>query len=604
MFIDKFPKLTYEEIISVEWNDDPEEYDLQIYELCSKHAKCFVTNPDLSNPHLPFFIEEIPEHQNECIIYYYKDEWIAKLFFQGWTLDKGYKEVHIKPVQTIWRKNPDLDSAMTFIDNPFGKFEPDPWDCVYTMTWYMDPALNPTEDKIWVMTCECVGIKSQGIKDMGFLSPDINLEYNQDLPILDLDIDNNLPAYWDLQYTCAYSLHPSHIKKSKEKMWVVKITPNYRSTKGWKWIGEITPEYEIIYNPELPIMNYDLDLSLTDFNDFRYDNVYMLDRAVLDNSQDDLWAFKVRWMNNFEGAKIIGEVQPSPIIELNPDLKGVEFDIEKLKNLDVQYDDFNQKQVWYIDLEFTKNHKVWAVKRYFHGQSQEVNMGCLIPKDQAEFDVFFISYDESNAEENWQRLSSICPRAQRIKGIKGILEAHKSAAKKSKTSMFYVVDADSFIVDDFKFDYIPGIFDSNVIHVWHSQNPFNKNVYGHGGVKLFPTSIVRKAKTWSNDLTTSLGPLKVIPEISNETRFNSNAFVTWRSAFREMVKLEIRNDNESRKRLNIWEDIDFDQPFSDWVARASTDAQTFVGSGQDLSMINDYDLLKKFFEKRYPNVGK
>ena len=44
------------------------------------------------------------------------------------------------------------------------------------------------------------------------------------------------------------------------------------------------------------------------------------------------------------------------------------------------------------------------------------------------FDVVFISYQEPNAEENWQALKQRVPVAKRVHGVKGIHNAHVKAA--------------------------------------------------------------------------------------------------------------------------------------------------------------------------------
>ena len=116
--------------------------------------------------------------------------------------------------------------------------------------------------------------------------------------------------------------------------------------------------------------------------------------------------------------------------------------------------------------------------------------------------------------------------------------------------MFWVVDADAEIEQDFKFDYIPDVYDEEVVHVWASKNPINELEYGYGGVKLFPTEMVRNANTWGLDFTTGLSNrFKSMPQLSCVTRFNTDPFSTWRSAFRECVKLTLNEDEESKQRL-------------------------------------------------------
>ena len=45
------------------------------------------------------------------------------------------------------------------------------------------------------------------------------------------------------------------------------------------------------------------------------------------------------------------------------------------------------------------------------------------------YDVVFLSYDEPNAEENYQHLLSIRPKAKRVHGVKGSDAAHKACAE-------------------------------------------------------------------------------------------------------------------------------------------------------------------------------
>ena len=128
------------------------------------------------------------------------------------------------------------------------------------------------------------------------------------------------------------------------------------------------------------------------------------------------------------------------------------------------------------------------------------------------FDIIFISYNEKNADENYENLKLKFPRVKRVHGVKGIQNAHIEAAKLAETDMFWVVDADADLVDDFNFEieYVPHydagnrLEQTSTVHVWSSQNPINDLVYGYGGVKLFPTKLTLEMNTESVDMTTSI----------------------------------------------------------------------------------------------------
>ena len=53
------------------------------------------------------------------------------------------------------------------------------------------------------------------------------------------------------------------------------------------------------------------------------------------------------------------------------------------------------------------------------------------------YDIVFISYNEPNADANFERLQARFPTVKRVHGVKGIHQAHIAAAKKCFTKMFW-----------------------------------------------------------------------------------------------------------------------------------------------------------------------
>lgn len=166
------------------------------------------------------------------------------------------------------------------------------------------------------------------------------------------------------------------------------------------------------------------------------------------------------------------------------------------------------------------------------------------------YDVFFLNYNDPLADVNWNILYEKIPYARRVDGIKGILNAHRHCASLSRTSNFFVVDADNEVLDP-EFSIKLSVYDKNYVHIWRAKNPLNELEYGWGGIKLFPKKILLGRDEMPLDMSTSF-PLKVIPEVGSITHFNSSAFNTWRSAFRECVKLSHNDDAESYQRLKVW----------------------------------------------------
>jgi hypothetical protein len=276
-------------------------------------------------------------------------------------------------------------------------------------------------------------------------------------------------------------------------------------------------------------------------------------------------------------------------------------------NYNVPAWDLVYKHIWTYDTALTDSKEVDAITvSYIESASGRKVIGTADTEYiNNEFDVVFLTYNEADAQANWEQLQKVCPRAKRVIGVKGIYNAHMAAATIAQTDMFYVVDADAF-VDDFYFDYVPPIQDRDTVHIWYSRNPVNGLEYGYGGIKLFSKSHFEKNQAGVIDVATSMGNVKVMPTVACETRFNTDEFSTWKSAFRECVKLSsrlIKNqiNKETEERLQAWTTIDNNARYGKY-AIAGAVAGTQYGSANisnpyALEKINDYDwLLKQFTE--------
>ena len=228
-------------------------------------------------------------------------------------------------------------------------------------------------------------------------------------------------------------------------------------------------------------------------------------------------------------------------------------------------------------------------------------------KKSNEYDIVMISYAEPNADENYQRLLKRYPRAKRIHGVKGIHNAHVAAANICETEMFWIIDGDAELKDDFNFDYVTTQTDT--VHVWRSENPVNDLVYGYGGIKLFPTQMARDMDTTTKDMTTSLSnKFKKMDQISVVTRFNTGPFETWKSGFRECAKLSSKvidrqKEDETNERLKTWTTVGHDRPFGEYAVAGATAGMEFGLSSRDnLGLINDFAWLRKRFHEDYPDI--
>lgn len=222
------------------------------------------------------------------------------------------------------------------------------------------------------------------------------------------------------------------------------------------------------------------------------------------------------------------------------------------------------------------------------------------------YDIAFISYQEPNADENWQRIKDRFPMAVRTHGVKGIHQAHITAAKSCFTKMFWVVDGDAVILDSFNFDYVVPENQLHTVHVWRSMNPVNDLEYGYGGVKLLPRILTINMDTNRTDMTTSISDhFKAVKEVSNITAFNTDPFNTWRSAYRECAKLagkviDRQKNDETNSRLDAWCTKGSDRLYGKYAIDGAERGKLYGWQwGQipsQMAKINDFDYLKEIYD--------
>lgn len=267
------------------------------------------------------------------------------------------------------------------------------------------------------------------------------------------------------------------------------------------------------------------------------------------------------------------------------------------------------------DVEEIKYNGIMLMSKQKPVAKREIDYRFLVEKKEYDivasklklYDIVFISYNEPNADENFAKLKEKYPRAQRVHGVKGIHQAHIAAAKLSSTPMFWVVDGDALIEEDFKFDLLLPKYNRDMVHVWRSRNPINDLEYGYGGVKLLPTDLTINVDVNSPDMTTSISKkFKVVETVSNVTSFNTDPFNTWKSAFRECAKLASKTidgqvDVETTSRLKIWCAVGKDRKYGKYAVAGALAGRAYgetnAGDKPALSKINDFDWLLEQFNQ-------
>lgn len=218
-------------------------------------------------------------------------------------------------------------------------------------------------------------------------------------------------------------------------------------------------------------------------------------------------------------------------------------------------------------------------------------------------DVVFISFKESNALENLNQLKKLTNRVHHVEGVVGIANAHLEASRLATTNHFFIVDADNYVHDSFRFDQISNLeTHPNSVHVWRCINPVNNLVYGFGGVKLFPKSLFKDMPEDYLDFTMTIAKAGyfIQKETASETRFNATPFEAWKGGFRECVKLTLELDKKfsemTASRLDSWKTKGQEALNGKWAILGAVMGSDFDKSYPDaVRKINDYVWLQETF---------
>lgn len=249
-----------------------------------------------------------------------------------------------------------------------------------------------------------------------------------------------------------------------------------------------------------------------------------------------------------------------------------------------------------------------------------------------DYSIIFISYDEPNANGNFEDLKSMIHWAYHVKGVKGFAAAHREAAKFANTDNVVTVDGDTIIhnhVLDAEID-IGDTDLSNTVCCWSSTNAINGLQYANGGVKLWPREVLLNLDTHEYakkdnvtaqiDYTGGRFTHKEMPpmykfdhvKFTHATTFiNCNPLQAWRAGFREGVKLGLFNGKvvENTKRiwaglhniLGIWMTVGMDVENGIWaIYGARLGCYLTYFKNWDVTQINDLDFLNEYF---YKNVA-
>lgn len=209
-------------------------------------------------------------------------------------------------------------------------------------------------------------------------------------------------------------------------------------------------------------------------------------------------------------------------------------------------------------------------------------------------DIIYISNGEPDAEQWYNHLVDLTQRpVARVQNVVGRTAAYKAAARLSETPWFFAVFAKLEVLPGFNFAWQPDYLQEPKHYIFHSKNPVNGLEYGHMGVIAYNKQLVLDTVESGLDFTLSK-PHAVIPVISAIAHYNTTPELTWRTAFREVIKLkddvEKTNSVASNHRLQVWLEV-AEGDYASWSKQGALDAIEYYNS-----VSGDYDKLKLSYD--------
>jgi hypothetical protein len=220
-------------------------------------------------------------------------------------------------------------------------------------------------------------------------------------------------------------------------------------------------------------------------------------------------------------------------------------------------------------------------------------------------DIVFLSNGETGAEENYEHLLKITKglknRVVRVEGVKGRVAAYRAAVEASNTPWAFTVFAKLKVSAKFDFNWQPDRLQMPKHYVFQAKNPVNGLIYGHQAMIAYNKKLTLNNEGLGLDFTMD-DPHEVVELMSGIANYNTDEFSTWRTAFREVIKLQWDRTEVSDKRLEVWL-TKAEGEFAQYSLDGARDAVAYYsevgGEFNKLKLSYEWDWLQRYFENRY-----
>jgi len=230
-------------------------------------------------------------------------------------------------------------------------------------------------------------------------------------------------------------------------------------------------------------------------------------------------------------------------------------------------------------------------------------------KGLSQLDIVYISNGEPNEQQYYKWLeNSVNNNVIWVRGINSRTAAIKHAATRVKTPWFYCVPAKLKVNQNFDWTWMPDFFQQPKHYIFHAHNPVNTLEYGHMGMIAYNKNLVLATDKPGLDFTMSK-PHEVVPILSGTAYFNQDPKTTWRTAFREVVKLKhyqsVNPTVENSYRLKLWS-TKAEGDYAAWSILGAEDAHSYYdtvdGNLADLELSYTWQWLDEYIKNKGYNI--
>ena len=220
-------------------------------------------------------------------------------------------------------------------------------------------------------------------------------------------------------------------------------------------------------------------------------------------------------------------------------------------------------------------------------------------------DIVFLSNGETGADENYEHLLKVTKglpnRVVRVDGVNGRVAAYHASAEASETPWLFTVFAKLKVNEKFNWSWQPDRLQIPKHYIFNATNPVNGLVYGHQAMIAYNKKITLANSGRGLDFTLD-DAHEVVDMNSGVAKYNTDEWSTWRTAFREVIKLKKENSETSLKRLEAWmtkAEGNFAQYSIDGALDGIAYFEEVDGKTDKLRLSYEWTWLRERFDRKY-----